>query len=166
MAIDSIFFGSCLNIACHCDILRDSQYVDKKKFIEKHLGILKLAETLNKIYKPIVFMQLLTTNVLLCTIGFQVVVLRNIYGLILAAPFGVASVLQLFCYCYGGQLILSKTISVGDNCYGLNKESIIIVAKAQKGFKIESFLYQANLPTFTAILSSAQGLITMMKSFA
>jgi hypothetical protein len=112
------------------------------------------------------FMQLLITNILLCTIGFQLIVIKNFYGLVLAAPFGLASALQLFFYCYGGQIILDKTSSIAENCYDLDKEFIIIIARAQKGFTMKAFLYQANLPTFTAVLSSAQGLITLLQSFA
>lgn len=164
--VDSIFFGSCLKIATYCDILSESFKGDKKKFVMQHLKILEMATNLNNLYKPIIFWQLLTTNVLLCMIGFQIVMVKNYYGILLVAPFGIASLNQLFLFCLGGQLILDKTGHIATHFYDLDKEFVIIIARTLKGFKIQSLVYEANLSTFTAILSSAQGLITILKSFA
>lgn len=163
--MDSIYLGCCMNIATYCDILSESFSGDKKKFMESHLKILKIASDLNSLYKPIIFAQLLITNFLLCMIGFQVVVLKNYYEFFLAASFGIAVVNQLFLYCFGGQLVLDKTASVTKNFFDLDKDLIIIIAKSTKGFRIKSVIYNADLPTFAAILGSAQGLITALKSF-
>lgn len=163
--MDSIFFGCCLRISTYCDILRESYDKDWKVFVENHLKILKIAENLNNLYKPIIFAQLLTTNFLLCMIGFQIVMAKDYYGLLVVAPFGIAVLIQLFLYCFGGQLVLDGTSSVASNLYVLDKNLTIVSAKCLKGFKTESFVYKADLPTFTAILSSAQGLITALKSF-
>jgi 7tm Odorant receptor len=163
--MDTIFFGSCLHIATHCDILRESFDGDKKKFVEKHLKILDLAKQLNDLYKPIVFEQLLATNVLLCMIGFQVVMTKTYIEILFVAPYGIATLNQLIVYCFGGQLVLDKIASVSGHFYDSDKELVIIIRNTLKGFQIKSAVCQANLPMFTAILGSAQGLITALKSF-
>lgn len=166
VAIDTIFFGSCLNIGTYCEIQQEKFDGNVKEFVENHLRILSLAENLNSLYKPIVFAQLLTTNILFCMIGYQVVMAKSLYGFLFVAPFGLAALNQLFMYCLGGQIIHDKMESIAKDFYEADKNLVIVIRKASKGFQIKAFVYQANLATFTAILGSAQGLITILKSFS
>lgn len=166
VAVDSIFFSSCLYIATYCDILRHHFDGDKKKFVQYHLSILSMTTSLNNLYKPIVCTQLLTTNILLCMIGFQVVMAQNYNKLFSVGSFGLAALNQLFLYCFGGQVVFDKTASIAMDFYDSDRDLVIIVTNAMNGFKIRSAVYTANLPTFRAILSSAQGLITALKSIS
>lgn len=116
-------------------------------------------------FKPIVFDQLLTTNMLLCVIGFQLVEIQGFFEKLTAAFFGVAVIVELFVYAFGGQIILNKSSEIGSQLYDMDKEVVMVIAKAQQPLIIKAWLYEANLPTFTAILNSAASLITILKSF-
>jgi 7tm Odorant receptor len=102
---------------------------------------------------------------LLCVIGFQIVVLESLIEKVIASIFGAAIIIQMFIYSFGGQLIADKSSSVAENFYENDKDFIIIIARSQKAAKINAGFYQANLPTFSSILSSAASLITLLQSF-
>lgn len=163
--MDSLFFGLSLNICAHFDFLRVSFNGDKKKFAQRHKIILELAEDLNKFYQPVVLVQFLISSTLLCVIGFQLVVLESFFKRIICAIFGFGIIIQLFIYSYGGQIIIDKSSAVADDFYQLDRDLIIIIARAQKAQTIKSGFYEANLPTFKSILGAAASLITLLKSF-
>lgn len=165
MAIDALFLGICLNLGGHLEALRESYDNDKPKFIRRHQKILELAEELKKLIKPIIFIQYLITSIVLCTLGFQLVVVDSFFKRVVTSVFGFAMTIQLFIYSYGGQFIMDKTISVADNFYQNDKDLVLIVARAQRPIIIEAGFYQATLPTFQAIMSSTASLITLLQSF-
>lgn len=101
----------------------------------------------------------------LCVIGFHLVVSESIEGKIVLAPFGFCVISNLFIYASGGQLIRDKSENVADNLYTLDKDSVIIIARAQRPAIIKSGIYEASLPTFAAILSSAGSMMTVLQSF-
>jgi odorant receptor len=164
VGVDSLFFGLCLNICAQFDILRESFDGDKKKFIENHLKLLDLVKELNRFYKPIVFAQYFISSMLLCVIGFQILMHANYLDRVEDLMFGVAIIIQLFIYSYGGQLIVDKSLSVADGFYELEKDFILIIQRAQKQSIIEAGFYKASLPLFTSIMNSAASLITLLKS--
>jgi odorant receptor len=165
VGVDSLFFGSCLNICAYFNILRKTFYGDKKKFVENHLKILNLVDDLNRLFKPVVFTQFLISSMLLCVIGFQLVMHESFLERTMDAIFGIAIITQLFIYSYGGQLIMDTSASVADDFYEMDKDFVVIIARAQKASIIEAGFYKANLPLFSTIMSSAASLITLLKSF-
>jgi hypothetical protein len=98
-------------------------------------------------------------------IGFQLLMQENPSKFCEDLIVGVAVMIQLFIYSYGGQLIMDKSSSVADNFYTLDQEFVMIIARAQKASKIEAGFYKASLPLFTTIMNSAASLITLLKSF-
>jgi 7tm Odorant receptor len=162
---ESLFFGSCLNICAHFDILRESYDGDKKKFVEKHQQLLDLVETLNKLYGPIIFVQFLANSILLCVLGFQLVMSQSVLKKAVAVSFGSAAFIQLFVYTYGGQLVMDKSSCVAEELYQTDKDLIILICRAQKASVIKFGFYQANSKTLTSILSATASLITLLKSF-
>jgi odorant receptor len=145
--------------------LRESFDGDKKKFIENHFKILKLADELNRLFKPVVFAVYLVTSLLLCVIGFQIVVNESIPGRVEGAMFGFAIGIALFTYSYGGQLIMDKSSSVAEDLYEIDKDFVSIIQRSQKPSIIQAGFYKASLPLFTTIMNSAASLITLLKSF-
>lgn len=83
----------------------------------------------------------------------------------IALSYGLSIIIQLFIYSYGGQLIMDKSLAVADNCYGLGRETVLIINRAQKFSMIEAKFFNVSLPTLRAVLSSAASLITLLKSF-
>lgn len=75
------------------------------------------------------------------------------------------NVLQLFVFCIGGQIVMDKSVELGEGLYDCDKDVLIIIARTQKGSRIRSGFYEANLHLFTFILNSALSLMAMLRSF-
>lgn len=101
---------------------------------------------------------------LLCVLGFQLVMFHNFLKRIVVTIFGMAMTTQLFIYTYGGQLVMDTSTSVADKIYQTDKDLIIIIARSHKASIIKVGFYDANSATFGTILSSAASLITLLKS--
>lgn len=114
---------------------------------------------------PVIFFQFLISSTLLCVLGFQLVMLESVSKRIVSAIYGSAMMIQLMVYSYGGQIMMEKSSSVADDLYQLDKDLVIIIARAQKPVYIKSGFYDINLETFTVILKAAASLITILKSF-
>lgn len=164
-AIDSLFLGCCLNIGAQFDILRESYKGDKKKFVQDHQEIIDLSEDLIELVKPLILVQFFISSMALGGMGVQLTLSESIVKRIIALAFGCAMIIQLFSYCYGGQLIMDKSSSIADHFYELDKDFIIIIARGQNALTVKVGVYEANLPTFSVILNSAASFITLMKSF-
>lgn len=90
---------------------------------------------------------------------------EGIFKKIVALVFGLAIIIQLFVYSFGGQQIMDKSLSVTLEIYQADRDNRFIVLRTMKPVKIRAGFYHASLPTFRAILSSAASLITLLKSF-
>jgi odorant receptor len=165
VAVECFFFGCCLNISKHFDILRESFDGDKKKFVEKHLEILDLVKELNETFKQVVFSNFLLSSLLLCVLGFQLVMIESFAGRIVPATFGVSVAIQLFVYAFGGQLIIDKSNEVARDFYDIDRNFLIMIARPRLPAKIQAGFFTANLPTFVSVMNSTGSLITMLKSF-
>lgn len=161
---DSFFFGASIHIGAHFEILGKSFDGDKKKFVKKHQVIIDLVEDLNNLIRPVLFVQFLISSMLLCVIGFQIVMFQDVFQLFTHLNFGAAVMIQLFVYAYGGQIIMDKSLLVADELYDLDTDMVTIISRVQKASTIKYLFYIANLPTFSAILSSAASFITLLQS--
>jgi hypothetical protein len=84
----------------------------------------------------------------------------------LTASFLVVAVLfDIFIYCYGGQVIMEKSSQICKECYKLDREFLIIMARVQNEIKIENTLFHASLETFGDVLTTSWGYISVMKSW-
>jgi hypothetical protein len=165
VGVDTFFFSCCLNISTHFDILRESFDGDKKKFVEKHLELLNLVKDLNELFNEVVFCQFLLSSLQLCVLGFQVVIVESIAGLIVPAVYGLTIIIQLFVYSFGGQLIVNSSDAISENLYEVDRDLILMIARPQKSTMIKSVFFTADLPSFLSIMRFTGSLITMLKSF-
>jgi hypothetical protein len=146
------------------DILRQSYDGDKKKFINKHQAIVDLSRDLVSFYKPIIFNQFLVSSMQLCLIGFQIVMIENFFLRIPVVFFAVGFLIQIFVYALGGQLLMDKSASVAENFYDLDKDVIMIIARAQKAEVVKVGFFRADLPTFVSMMNSVWSLIAVLQS--
>lgn len=161
-----LFFGLIMNICAQLENLRESIDIDdKKSFVKNHQNILRLANELNELVKPVIFVLFLFGSLLLCVIGFQLMTIKSASKKIAACSFGITIIIQLFIYNYAGQEIRDKSSSVAGNFYKPDKDFLIIIARSQKPLEIKSAFYNASLPTFRLILSSTASLFTLLQSF-
>jgi odorant receptor len=124
-----------------------------------------LVEQLNQTFKQIVLCQFTLTSLLLCVIGFQVVVVKSVADMFVPATFGVSVAIQLFVYAFGGQLIMDHSSEVARNLYGTDRNFLIMIARPRLHARIQAGFFTASLPTFVSVMNSAGSLITMLKSF-
>lgn len=164
VGVDTFFFNACLNIWTHLDILNLDGIGNKKDFIVEHSYLLSLAKDLNRQMRITVFIQFFMSSLNLCVLGFQLVMLDNTLKRIVVLFFGLAIIIQLFIYAFGGQLIMDKSLSIADGLMGLDKDNILIICRTQCPIKIKSGYFVANLVTFRKCLSSAGSLITLLQS--
>lgn len=139
---------------------------DKKKFVQKHIKILNLIEEMNHLYKPIIFWQIFSTSLLLCFIGFPLVMIKDETVLTTIAVFGLSGLLQLFLLTLGGQLISDATAAVTNGFYDLDKDLIIMTAMANKHSVIQAGFYEVNLSTFLFVINATASNITILKSLS
>lgn len=59
---------------------------------------------------------------------------------------------------------MEKSSSVANELYWLDKDLVIIIARAQRAVFIKSAFFETNLSTFIRILRAAGSLITLLKS--
>lgn len=162
VGVDSFFFNACLNVWAHFDLLKIE--LNKRLFIEKHCYLLVLSKKLNKLMKFIIFIQFLMSSLNLCVLGFQFVMLDNIFKRIVTVFFGLAIIIQLFIYAFGGQLIMDKSSTIADDLFDMDKDTLLIIARTQTPIRIKSGFFEANLSTFRNCLSRAGSLITLLQS--
>lgn len=127
--------------------------------------LLKLTDDLIELIRPVVLAQFLITSLMLCVLGFQLVMHDSIVKRIAALTFGFSIIIQLFIYSYGGQLIKDKSSSIAEELYDLDKDLLLVITRASRASIVRAGFFEADLPTFRAFLSSAASLITLLKSF-
>ncbi|CAO1428319.1 unnamed protein product [Diamesa hyperborea] len=163
ISVDSLFIGFCLNICAHFQIIRSLTFKEDfnyKSFIKCHQEIIVLCN--DEIYVPVIFTQFLVCSMLLCGIGFQLVMTPDFYNILLLLTFSGATLIQLFIYAYGGTLIMEESGAIVENLY--SKDLILSIQIANKKSCIKSGFFTASLPTFLTILSSAGSYITLLRS--
>lgn len=136
--------------------------------MERHQELLDLAEELQELYKPVLFVQFLITGLLLCLVTVQIFIAEKLfnYWLVYVIPFTTVVMTQLFLFCYGGQMLNDASSSVGKSFYDLDKDFLIIMTRALQPSKISDWFYTANLPVFAAIVNSAYSYISILQSLA
>ncbi|CAO1423908.1 unnamed protein product [Diamesa serratosioi] len=111
ISVDSLFIGFCLNICAHFNIIRSSTFEEDfnyKSFIKCHQELIALCTDLNEIYVLVIFTQFLVCSMLLCGIGFQLVMTPDFFKILVLLAFSCAILIQLFIYAYGGTLIMEE----------------------------------------------------------
>ena len=67
---------------------------------------------------------------------------------IIALVFGLAIIIQLSIYSFGGQRIMDKSLSVAKDIYQLDMDYRFIILRSQRAVKIKAGFYHACLRLF------------------
>lgn len=153
-----------MNVCANFDIIRESFECDKKKFIKRHQKLLALVSEINQFFQPVVFMQYLTSSIMLCVVGFQLITLESYLDKATVAVLSSAIAFELLIFSYSGQLILDKSTRCAESFYQGDNDSAIVCMLAKKGCLIQAWFYTATLPTMSNILSGASSLIAVLNS--
>lgn len=166
VVVDTFFFGSCINICAHFEILRRIiNDIEVKEFVDYHQRVLELSEKINKIFSIVIFEEYLILSVIFCVIGFQVVISEDLIHSIPMMFHGTAALINLLIYSYGGEIIMDHANNVCKDCYRINKDYLIIMMRTKHEYKVQSMMYHASLPTFSLIMGRTMSMITLLESF-
>lgn len=164
--MDTIFFGSCLNICAHFQILRKQiNKMDLKEFVNYHRSVIDMTKKLNRLLSTAVFLEFLIFSLLLCVTAFEVVMGDNFVRVMIASIHVSAAFVDLLIYSYGGQRVMDCSMEICDDCYKLDRNYFLIMIRAHRELKIEALVFHASLPTFSIVLSRTMSLITLFRSF-
>ncbi|XP_030243346.1 odorant receptor 82a [Drosophila navojoa] len=185
-AVDGLFISFAINLRAHFQALQqninllafeqEEQLVEKQMadVVDYHVQLLSLSRQLRHIYTPIVFGQFFITSLEVGVIIYQIVThLDSIMALLVYFSFFCSIMLQLFIYCYGGEVIKVEGLRVGVAVQTSNWHSathkqrrslIFIMHRSQREVLIKAGFYEASLANFLAILRAAMSFITLIQS--
>ncbi|XP_020814128.1 odorant receptor 82a [Drosophila serrata] len=185
-AVDGLFISFAINLRGHFQTLQqeiehfDLTLSEKdiqaglKSVVHYHEELLSLSTKLRSIYMPTVFGQFVITSLQVGVIIYQLVThMDSIMDLLLYASFFASIMLQLFIYCYGGEIIKVESLQVDvavrlSNWYlaspKIRRSLSMIIMRSQREVLIRAGFYDASLANFVAICRTALSLITLIKS--
>ncbi|XP_075147918.1 odorant receptor 82a [Haematobia irritans] len=185
-AIDGLFLSFTINLVAHLKSLQhfiqNNTYEKSDKelqsdlslYVRYHNVILDLYQEVRNIYSPIVFGQFLITSLQVCVIIYQMVTHMNTFlVLVINSTFLCSILLQLFIYCYGGEILKVESLMVGiavqlSKWYNLKPSHrrmlCLLMLRSQREAIIKAGFYEASLANFMAILKAALSYITLIQS--
>ncbi|XP_029663521.1 odorant receptor 82a-like [Formica exsecta] len=123
-----------LHVSGQIDIMRqDLAKISKDKYdrstfliiirdlICKHQRIIALSENIENLYTQIALMQLLWNTLVICCTGFSIIITLNtnkdISSLIKSVSYYFAITLEAFIFCFAGEFLSAKSMSLSDAVY-------------------------------------------------
>ncbi|XP_043592769.1 odorant receptor 4-like [Bombus pyrosoma] len=93
-----------------------------KSLINRHYRIIFNSEYIESLFSYIALVQLLCNTVVMCGIGFLIIVAINSHGdvriLVKIVLFYIAIMLEAFVFSYAGEYLSSKSLSISSSAYG------------------------------------------------
>lgn len=117
------------------------------------------------LFKEIVFFEYLIMTSLLCVDGFQAIEISGVIKKINFFLHTANSLIDLFLYSYGGQILMDSAMSICDLNDKIDKNYVFLILKAQNELKIDTKFFSATLPTLCTILNRVMSLIALLQSF-
>uniref|UniRef100_A0A182MBK2 Odorant receptor n=1 Tax=Anopheles culicifacies TaxID=139723 RepID=A0A182MBK2_9DIPT len=130
------------------------------KLIEYHKRILHLADRVIDAYKNVILNQLLISSILLCMLGFQLVISTGTSIMVVYVAYGTAITIQVTYYCYYGSQLYHESTLVHEAVFKSNwyeadvrtqKMLINCMMRASKPVNAKSGFTEASLPTLKAV---------------
>ena len=139
---------------------------DLKKIVDHHNQILDLVAKFNIVFKPILFGEYAVISVTFAVCGFLIVMSDDVYVIFICIFIGMAGLLEVMIFSYGGQKIMDYAEEVCEDCYEIDRNYLIVMMRIKNQLRLYSLMYDANLETVTLIMNRAMAMITLLKSFA
>ncbi|XP_013174915.1 PREDICTED: odorant receptor 4-like [Papilio xuthus] len=143
--------------------------------VEFHKQLIRYLHLIETIYSKSTLCNVLTSSLLICFTGFNVMAVDNLIMVMPFIPFLLMVVGQIFLLCYYGDLIQKSNEGLSDAVYSsawyeirspLTKNLIIILIRAQKPFKFTAYGFMdINIAAFTRIMSTSWSYFALLLSF-
>nr|WCC57394.1 odorant receptor 55 [Papilio dardanus] len=150
----------------------------KKKIgnvVDFHMKLLRYLQLIETIYSKSTLCNVLTSSLLICFTGFNVMAVGNLIMVMPFIPFLLMVVGQIFLLCYYGDLIQKSNEEIIQAVYSsawyevkapVAKNLIIILIRAQKPFKFTAYGFvDINMAAFTRIMSTSWSYFALLLSF-
>ncbi|XP_039232194.1 odorant receptor 82a [Drosophila yakuba] len=172
-AVDGLFISFAINLRAHFQTLQaqienwefplskqDTQ-ARLKSIVEYHVLLHSLSSKLRSMYTPTVMGQFVITSLQVGVIIYQLVTnMDSVMDLLLYASFFGSIMLQLFIYCYGGEIIKAESLQV-DTAVRLSDWHLaspksrtslsLIILQSQKEVVIRAGFFVASLANFVGV---------------
>uniref|UniRef100_A0A182MTR5 Odorant receptor n=1 Tax=Anopheles culicifacies TaxID=139723 RepID=A0A182MTR5_9DIPT len=177
VTIDVCYSEMASNLAIHCDIVGErfakldisanQPFAERElnKVISYHRDVLSLAQKMTHLFQAPVFYLLLLVSTILCLLGYEFVMVNNIYKRAQVAFLAAIIIGQAVIYTYHGSVIRDQSVNVSDSIYGTNwyeattavkKQIYFCLMRAQKPVIIKSGFIEASLPTLKKVNKSLE----------
>ncbi|KAH9641955.1 hypothetical protein HF086_011705 [Spodoptera exigua] len=146
------------------NMLKD--YVYKALFLLTLFGFLfSCVELLEAITSKATLLHVMTSSLIICAAGFNLMVLKNLTQLVPFSSFLTFGFSQIFFLCYYGDNIMTSSMGVGDAIYNSRwyetgaaerKYLLIVLLRSHKPCRLTAFGFaDINLRAYTRILSTS-----------
>ncbi|XP_011181975.2 odorant receptor 82a [Zeugodacus cucurbitae] len=185
-SVDGLFVSFTTNLRGHFQALQyfiETNTYDKSDaliqqelriYVHYHVRLLELSQSVQRIFKPIIFGQFLMTSLQVCVIIYQLVTnMGVIMEMVVYCTFLSSILLQLLIYCYGAEFLKIESSAVGtavqmSQWYNLPPRHRhvlrLMMLRSQREIIISAGFYEASLANFMSILKAAMSYITFIQS--
>ncbi|CAK1578494.1 unnamed protein product [Parnassius mnemosyne] len=146
-----------------------------KDIVDRHRELLRCVNLLDSAFSKSSLCNILTSSLLICFTGFNVMAYDNLLVVIPFISFLFMVIGQIYLLCYYGDLILKSSAEISNAVYNCGwykvkstvvKNLMIISYRAQKPCKLTSFGFaDINIVVFTKIMSRSWSYFALLWSF-
>ncbi|XP_048510221.1 odorant receptor 13a-like [Athalia rosae] len=146
------------------------------KCIRHHQEVIEFVENIDNFSSPLMFVQLMSSNVMICLTGFQaILVVGQNSGFMKFAVYLSAAFLQLLSWCWFGSELIHQSTSVADAIWSTSWElekitpmkSLITIPllRAKKPLKLTAGnFYVMSMETFISVLSGSYSFFALLNT--
>ncbi|KAL7029808.1 hypothetical protein ACKWTF_006373 [Chironomus riparius] len=166
IAMGLIYGHLCFTMSGHFEILRGSMNNMKiDEFVLHHLKLMDMTNSLNSIYKPMIFTLYFCGTALFVVLGLSVITADSLLKNLIPLMHGVAALIYFAIISYGSQKIMDSSTSIVTEAYNIDKHQLMIIMIAQKKLRLTTPFFEASFVTFSFMLSRSWSFIAAAKSF-
>nr|QZH55114.1 odorant receptor 18 [Achelura yunnanensis] len=144
------------------------------KLVKRHKEIIRCVELVEVIYTKSTLLNMITSSLLICLTGFDVMVIKDLALLLPFLGFLSAGLMQIYFLCYYGDLIMRSSELISEALYNsqwysgnirIKKELILMMMRSQKPCRLTAFGFaDVDLETYKKILSTSWSYFALLNT--
>nr|XP_034180214.1 odorant receptor 85c-like [Osmia lignaria] len=172
--ISSIGIESDCESTDHCRNYLSNVEANLVKCIRHHQRVINVADEVNNLLTPIIFMQILTSGIEICLSGFAVIVNDRRAEFLKSVIYLAAITAQLCLWCYSGEILIQESQEIANIAY-LNvpwynlppiyrRQLLLIILRSQKYCSVSGLTFQRlSFHTLTNVFNTAASYFTLLR---
>ncbi|KAL0112609.1 hypothetical protein PUN28_012118 [Cardiocondyla obscurior] len=143
------------------------------KYVDHHLKIYKYAKQVNIVFNQALFVQFFSSIIVLCTSVYYLSTHSKLSETATLIIYTICMFVQIYVYCWSGNEVILKSMSVGDTIYCMNwtalsvdekKELLMIMLRCTLPIKFtSSFLVTLSLQSYSSILKISYSAFNVLR---